>query len=649
MLPSYNPAISTCCSGDPGSVYLPFVDSIARTTKRLPIVFTYLTMTVGHRAGQNYLLDSAIENQIGRGTECGIMLTDALCSRVHAVVVRQDNVWRVRDASSRNGTFVNGQKIDEASLAEGHYVRVGTTEFVFHQSPDPPPSFGSSGDLNITQTIVKDTRVGDFDSPYFATSALRDPDHVHDLLLLHQLSIRLLGCSDPQDLMRSALDLLRTRTKASVVGFLWIDDDGRLKPKLVMPERPAQPVVLNEELTRLVCQQGRAVWIANQQFAPATEKTLEHYADALCVPLVSSGKVLGAMHVYLDRGRFRQSHFDFAISLANITAVGLVRALYEESLETHFDRLKESQPGYDELIGESQPMRELKAKITRLARTSGSVLVRGESGTGKELVARALHRASTRADRPLLAVNCAAIPSELIESQLFGHKAGAFTGADRDHLGFFQQADLGTLFLDEIGEMSLQAQSKLLRILEGHPFLPVGGTQEIHVDVRVIAATNRDLLTFVGEKKFREDLYYRLNVFELVIPPLRERGSDVALLVDYFLSHFVKLHGRPGLAFSDEARQRLIAYAWPGNVRQLRNVIDSAVVMAGDDRIEAHDLGLRDGAQGQLDTLKIEDWERRLIGEALKRTGDNIPEASKLLGIGRATLYRKIEEYGIQR
>jgi transcriptional regulator with PAS, ATPase and Fis domain len=278
------------------------------------------------------------------------------------------------------------------------------------------------------------------------------------------------------------------------------------------------------------------------------------------------------------------------------------------------------------------------------------VLIRGESGSGKELVARALHQASARSDRPLLSVNCAAIPRDLMESQLFGHKRGAFTGADADHLGWFRQAHSGTLFLDEVGELTLEGQAKLLRILEGHSFLPVGATEEVSVDVRVIAATNRDLREFVREKKFREDLYYRLSVFELLVPPLREREQDIERLVDFFLDHFKLQHGRPHLMLSSEARASLLSYSWPGNVRQLRNVIDSAVVMAEGEVIEPGDLGLRDaGADMELESLRIDFWERRLIKEAIARTGNHVPEAAKLLGIGRATLYRKIDEYGIDR
>src|SRR5690606_32914672 len=246
----------------------------------------------------------------------------------------------------------------------------------------------------------------------------------------------------------------------------------------------------------------------------------------------------------------------------------LVRARAYSSLQTDYQRLLQSSAGADELIGQSEPMLALKAKIARVSRAAGCVLIRGESGAGKELVARAIHRSSPRADRPMVSVNCAAIPADLMESQLFGHKSGSFTGADRDHAGYFQQADLGTLFLDEVGELTLEGQAKLLRILEGHPFLPVGATKEVSVDVRVIAATNRDLQTYVAERKFREDLYYRLSVFELHLPPLRDRGNDIALLVDHFLAHFLREHGRPNLTLSPGARDKLLHYRWPGNVRQ---------------------------------------------------------------------------------
>ena len=312
----------------------------------------------------------------------------------------------------------------------------------------------------------------------------------------------------------------------------------------------------------------------------SSTKTDKKYADSICVPLISDREVKGAIHLYRESQPFHDSHFQLAGAMANIMVRSLDRANRQASLRERHKRLVQKTGNFDELLGESRAMNELKSRIERVAPASGCVLVRGESGAGKELVARAIHRNSPRADRPMLSVNCAAIPRDLIESQLFGHKKGAFTSADRDHIGWFQQADLGTLFLDEIGELTLEGQAKLLRTLEGHPFLPVGATEEIRVDVRVICATNRDLKEFVAEKKFREDLFYRLSVYELYIPPLRDRESDIQMLIDFFLDHFKNQHGRPELKLSKEANSRLLSYQWPGNVRQLRNVLDSAVVMA---------------------------------------------------------------------
>ncbi|MBX7167216.1 MAG: sigma 54-interacting transcriptional regulator [Pirellulales bacterium] len=603
-------------------------------------------MKVGSRAGMSFLLDPRGQTTIGRGDDCTITVADPLSSRVHAIVSRHDGRWWVKDQDSRNGTFVNDAKIDEAALADGNYLRVGATEFSFHHCTDPPTVAFSNSEL--LQEVVRDTVMDAGGTAAHALAAIGDTGQAHDLLLLYQLSIKLLGCSDPMEVVRFSLELLRDHTRASVVGFLWIDEQGELRPKLTIPAAGQEQIPLSQALTRLVSQEGHAVWIANQQSRERSAQ-LQHYADALCVPLLSQGEVLGAVHAYLERGRFRQSQFDFAISLANITAVALVRARHTENLQTSLSRLQEKSASSDEIVGSSAPMRELKARIQRVAATSGCVLIRGESGVGKELVARAVHLASPRADRPMLSVNCAAIPHDLMESQLFGHRAGAFTGADRDHAGYFQQADLGTLFLDEIGELTLPGQAKLLRILEGHPFLPVGATQEIKVDVRVIAATNQDLQTYVRDKQFRADLFYRLSVFELNVPPLRQRGEDIAALIDHFLDHFRRQHGRPELKLSDDARQRLLSYHWPGNVRQLRNVMDSAVVLAVGHEIEVSDLGLRDAGGGELETLRFDYWERRLIDEALRRTSGNVPESAKLLGIGRATLYRKLDEYGIQR
>lgn len=614
-------------------------------------MYAYLTILSGDRSGTNFPLDPSRETLLGRGTDCHISVPDPMCSRVHAILSCVDDRWVVRDDGSRNGIKVNGQKVEQATLDDGHILRIGSNEFKLHLSEEPATA--ESDDVTLTHTIVQDMPIAVRQSNQEVLAALPTPEQVQELVLLYQLSIRLLGCTDPEEVTRVALELLRERTKAAVVGFLWVDDQQQLVPKLVIPQDQTERVALSKSLTELVLQQGHAVWVANQSSAAAATDSVT-FADAVCAPLVNKSidgerRTLGAIHVYLQDGRFRQSDFDFIIAVANLAVIALVRARSEISLRSDYQRLVSNSPGYDELIGESRAMHDLKSKISRVSTAPGCVLVRGESGAGKELVARAIHHRSPRADRPMISVNCAAIPEDLMESQLFGHQAGAFTGADRDHIGYFQQADLGTLFLDEVGELPLEGQAKLLRILEGHPFLPVGATQEVQVDVRVITATNQDLQSYVREKKFREDLYYRLSVFELHLPPLRDRGEDISLLVDFFLDHYRKERGRPDLGLSQSARKLLLEYRWPGNVRQLRNVIDSAVVLAEEEEIRPCDLGLRDSGSEVLDSLQIEHWERKLIVEALKRAGGSVPEAAKLLGIGRATLYRKIEVYQIER
>ncbi len=481
---------------------------------------------------------------------------------------------------------------------------------------------------------------------------LADTGHVFDLYLL---SLNLLRTDHADEAIDSTLQLLRDRTGADAVGLSFDSGDGRQKPGRVVPPEAAVKVHLAAPLIRRVVGKGKALWI-NDQWDPNDSSASDvrahsdpKWSDAIYVPLDAGNKNLGVLHLYRNKPSFEESQFELAVAAGRLLAVGLHRALEHDSLRAESKRIADRNADTDELLGRSPVMTKLKERIKRVGNASGSVLVRGESGSGKELVARAVHRTSKRALRPMLTVNCAAIPHELIESQLFGHKKGSFTGADSDHIGWFQQAHTGTLFLDEIGELTLEGQAKLLRILEGHPFLPVGATAEVLVDVRVIAATNRDLAEFVREKKFREDLFYRLSVFELFVPPLREREDDVELLINHFLDHFKLQHGRAGLQLSAAARQRLCEYAWPGNVRQLRNVIDSAVVMADDPQIEPADLGLRDAGLSGIDTLRIDEWERRLIQKALHRAGGSVPEAAKLLGVSRATAYRKITEYEIER
>lgn len=598
------------------------------------------TVVRGTASEKKYHLEASQPIRIGRGNGCQIYLSDPLSSRTHAIISYEAGQWIVSDADSRNGTLVNGDKVHRAELANGDSIQIGSTELLF-ELPDTDEDTEPSG-----QTLVLEAQISREASGVSAMSQLYSQKRNQDMLDLYQLSTSLLRCSSPGEVASKGLEMLRVRTQATAVGFLWIDEQGDLKPQCIIPESLTDRIRLNKKLTDRVSRDGRAVWIKDRITTPGSDT---NFADAICVPMLSDAAIMGAIHLYREEGKFDQSHFDFAISAASVLAAALESSRAQASLSAEHDRLVQRSADFDELIGDCAAMRKLKDRIARVAKASGCALVRGESGVGKELVSRAIHRLSPRKDRPLLCVNCAAIPEELMESQLFGHKKGAFTGAEKDHHGWFQQAHTGTLFLDEVGELTLEGQAKLLRILEGHPFMPVGDSKEVTVDVRVIAATNRDLREYVRDKKFREDLYYRLSVFELQVPPLRERGQDIDVLMSHFLNHFRIQHGRPNLKLSPAAKKMMLAYNWPGNVRQLRNVIDSATVLAAGKEVAPGDLSLRDVGGEQLDSLRIEVWEERLIREALSRTDNNIIEATKLLGVSRATLYRKLEQFGIER
>ncbi len=308
-----------------------------------------------------------------------------------------------------------------------------------------------------------------------------------------------------------------------------------------------------------------------------------------------------------------------------------------------------------QVIGESVPMKALRQQIALAAPTNGRVLIYGESGTGKELVARALHSASLRRDRPLVEVNCAAIPEELIESELFGHVKGSFTGASEDKVGKFQKADMGTLFLDEVGDMSLKTQSKVLRVLEEQRFEPVGSNQAVDVDVRVIAATNKTLEGEIARGAFREDLFYRLNVIPFYVSPLRERIEDLPILARYFLAEFSGAYGRKVKELSEGALDVLMRHPWPGNVRELKNLIERLVIICPQQRIEAHHLppelfrGAARSPQQPYATLHEARaaYEREFILRKLEEHQWNMTHTASALGLERSHLYRKMKSLGI--
>jgi two-component system nitrogen regulation response regulator NtrX len=331
-------------------------------------------------------------------------------------------------------------------------------------------------------------------------------------------------------------------------------------------------------------------------------------------------------------------------------------ALAERKLREQVRDLKRHTTLEELLIGESEPMKKLDQQIRSAAPSGSRVLITGENGSGKEIVARSLHRLSHRADQPFIDVNCAAIPEELIESELFGHRKGAFTGATDDRKGKFELADGGTLFLDEIGDMSLKTQAKVLRVLQEQTFQRVGGQQTVKVDVRVLAATNKDLEAEIAAANFRNDLYYRLAVIPIEVPPLRARGNDIILLAEHFLRRFAAETGQPRKRLSAGAASKLRGYHWPGNVRELRNVIERVAILTQGETVEMDDVQL--GATREMQTADIDanltlkeardEFEKQFILARLREFAGNVSRAADALGVERSNLYRKLNAYGIR-
>jgi Nif-specific regulatory protein len=379
----------------------------------------------------------------------------------------------------------------------------------------------------------------------------------------------------------------------------------------------------------------------------------EHHFSLVAVPVCVSGQCAGTLSVYFEQ----DAPTDFSVRLsvlqvvASLLGQGLRTARFPAGGEVRDQR---GAFEYSNMIGTSPGMREVYEQIGQVARTTATALILGESGTGKELVAQAIHNNSERARQPFITINAAAFPETLFESELFGHERGAFTGATARKKGRFELAQGGTLFLDEIGELPLSTQVKLLRVLQFREFERLGGTETVKSDVRLIAATNKRMEVAVANGTFREDLFYRLNVFTITLPPLRERGSDVPALAEYFLEKYANLHHRAVRRIASNALDALARYSWPGNVRELENVIERAVVVCDGAAVEARHLppALRADAAPSTDgkmslASAVEKLERHMIGEALRQTGGNLARAARALDTTERILRYKVTKYGL--
>jgi Nif-specific regulatory protein len=412
----------------------------------------------------------------------------------------------------------------------------------------------------------------------------------------------------------------------------------------------------------VVTQASREPLLLNR-FSARERNSSRHELSFICVPVRLGGKPVGALgadlHYKQDRDYDGETKFLSIVASMMAQALKvehLIEADKQQLLDENIHLKQELRERYDfsHIIGNSSPLREVYEQVTQVARTNTTVLLRGESGTGKELIAHAIHYNSLRANKPFIKVSCAALPETLIESELFGYEKGAFTGAQGRKKGRFELADGGTLFLDEIGDLNISTQIKLLRVLQEREFERLGGTETIKVNVRLIAATNKDMERAIADNQFREDLYYRLNVFAIFMPPLRERKSDILLLADHFLEKYAREHGKRIKRISTPAIDMLTSYHWPGNVRELENTLERAVLVCETNVIHGHHLPptlqTAEGS-GTVTTLKleaaVEAYERDLIQDALKTTRGNRAKAAKLLDTTERIIGYKLKKYGI--
>ena len=611
---------------------------------------------------------SGKEIQVGRDSSNGLAISDPSLSRRHCILSRNGTEYKIRDLDSRNGTFVNGTAVKESPLRHGDQISIGDSVFIFllREDAEEPAGNGVEFEEGLTH----------------ATAQLRpqdvlylQPDRVlkespsssrveQNLNALLKISRVVHAIRDLEQLQAQILDLIFEMAPAER-GAILLDGTGVGQFGSVFARHrlpaTAQPVRISRTITRQVIEQGLAVLGADvagsgglngvDSIVSASVRSL------LCVPLTLFQKVTGC--IYLDTSnpsaRFDNGHLQLVAAIAGISAVALENARRLQWLEQENLRLTTEINLEHNMVGESPSMKSVYQLLSRVAPKDSTVLIEGESGTGKELAARAIHRNSPRSGKPFVAINCAAIPEGLLESELFGHERGAFTDAVAQKKGRLEVASGGVVFLDEIGELAPALQVKLLRVLQEREFERVGGTRPITVDIRLIAATNRNLETAVKEGKFRLDLYYRLNVVSLVMPPLREHREDISTLAEYFVLKYSKKCKVKPKKLSPDAMTCLVNYDWPGNVRELENAVERALVLCESEAVQPEDLPesiLEKDPPPAIAAAKyhsaVKELKKQLIRNALEQTQGNFTEASRILGVHANYLHRLVRNLDLR-
>ena len=603
---------------------------------------------------------------IGREASNDLCITDAALSRRHCLLMPKSEQFAIRDLGSRNGTRVNGVPVDEQLLSHGDQIAIGSSLLVFLLREDELQLETNPVELTETAEIGNSALLlrPEDGRPDRGIRTLPQTARVaSDLSTLLKIATGIGGIRDQDSLQWQLLGMIFDLVPAERGAVLLFDRTGEFSSAVAWDRvrGPGHPVRVSRTVVQRV-RRDRVGVVVNDVSRDEVFNQIQTLAELrvsslLCVPLVVSGGAVGA--IYLDSQapseHFDDRHLQVMTAVAGIASIALDNVRQWQQLRQENQELRMEVNHEHEMIGASPRMKNVYNFIRRVAPTDSTVLIEGESGTGKELVARAIHRNSPRSEHPFVAINCAAITETLLESELFGHEKGAFTGAVSQKKGKMEAAEGGTLFLDEVSELAPSLQAKLLRVLQEREFERVGGTRPIQLDIRLIAATNRLLLEAVQGGSFRKDLYYRLNVVAVTLPPLRERREDIPSLTDHFIakaSRKCKARMKP---LSAEARSYLINYDWPGNVRELENAIERALVLGSTESILPDDLPealLEAGSPATESSAKyhggIREVKKQLVLEALQQADSNYIAAAKALGMHPNSLLRLIRTLGLK-
>ena len=603
------------------------------------------------------------EVTIGREASNGIAVTDPSVSRKHCLLSGRDGIFRVRDLDSRNGTLVNGTAVEGQALQHGDEIATGDSSFLFLVEDDDPTPAESQVEFEDARATSETTIIHPRDVVYLQPDRLlrelpATSRVARNLNALLKISRIVHAIRDLNDLQGQLLDLIFEVVPAGRGAILLADREGHeFNSTFARMRQPGktQFVKVSRTVARQVLEQGIAMLGSDvpgsSELRDVESLAVSQVRSLLCVPLTVFQRVIGCIYLDSDSlsSRLNEEHLQLVTAIAGISAVALENARHLHWLEQENERLTVEITQDRSLVGEGARMKDVYHFLKRVAPSDATVLIEGESGTGKELAARALHRNSPRAGEPFVPINCAAIPETLLESDLFGHERGAFTGAMSQKKGRLEIADGGVVFLDEIGELALVLQVKLLRVLQEREFERVGGTHPIKVDIRIIAATNSNLEQAVREGRFRQDLYYRLAVLKITMPTLRDRRDDIPMLVRHFVQKHAKrckVRPRP---VSREALACLVNYDWPGNVRELENAIERALVLGSSDMILPEDLPeslLERPPLPEMIEAKyhaaIKELKKQLILDAVEQTQGSYADAARILGVHPNYLHRLI-------